>query len=87
MGSYEAKGWSNLKLLLDEVQDNWSQPQSTSNNTGSFQSGIGHLLLQLLLLFWDFSTWTAVHYLMSSVVWSWKKRVSVFRRFDPADSE
>lgn len=60
---FEGKnGIRNSKLLLDEVQYNWSQPQGASNNTSGFQSGIGHLLLQLLLLFWDFSTWTSVHF-------------------------
>lgn len=62
---YEGEsGISNSKLLLDEVQHNWSQPQGASNNTSGFQSGIGHLLLQLLLLFWDFSTWTSVHFFL-----------------------
>lgn len=46
-----------LELLLDEVQDDRSQPQSTSDDASSLQRGIGDLLLHLLLLFWDFSTW------------------------------
>lgn len=46
-----------LELLLDEVQDDRSQPQSTSDDTSGLQRGIGNLLLHLLLLFWDFSTW------------------------------
>lgn len=87
---YEGKnGISISKLLLDKVQYDWSQPQGASNNTSCFQSGIGHLLLQLLLLFWDFSTWTSVHFLLCFRMWSWGKRVSivsVFRRCDPADS-
>lgn len=82
----------NLELLLDEVEHDGRQPQSTSDNTGSFQSGIGHLLLRLLLFFWDFSTWTAVHFfffLSFSYMGFERKDVSVtsvFRRCDPADS-